>query len=312
MNILNHINRKTLNSNKLNGFHLVSIALSFVVAGCSTTAEFTTVENRATITAATENYLELRALPKPKGTIPVSVYNFRDQTGQYKPSSTVSSFSTAVSQGASSMLVQALTETDWFVPLEREGLQNILTERKIIRAAQKNDKLNTNNIELPPLKTSSIILEGGITSYESNTETGGFGMGYFGYSASQLYRKDDVTVYLRAVDVRTGRVLLSVSTTKSILSEEIRGGMFRYVSLTRLAELETGFSTNEPVQMALLKAIQKSVTDLVLKGINKGIWQVADINELASSELMKEYKKEKSGQIENIKLMLQERKEDEE
>jgi curli production assembly/transport component CsgG len=286
---------------------LSTFIATVVITGCSTTSEFTTVERKATIAATTENYLELKALPKPMGSIPVSVYSFRDQTGQYKPSSTVSSFSTAVSQGASSMLIQALTNTDWFVPLEREGLQNILTERKIIRAAQKNDKQNANLVELPPLQTSSIILEGGITSYESNTETGGFGVGYFGYNASQLYRKDDVTVYLRAVDVRSGRVLLSVSTTKSILSEEIRAGLFRYVSLTRLAELETGFSTNEPVQTALLKAIQKAVTDLVLEGIDKGVWQAANAQELENSKILQDYRNEKKGIINELKKMLAER-----
>jgi len=54
----------------------------------------------------------------------------------------------------------------------------------------------------------------------------------------------------------------------------------------------------------ILKAklpIQKAVIDLVLEGIDKGIWQVADTNELSSSEVFKAYKKEKSGQIESIK-----------
>ena len=84
-------------------------------------------------------FKELKALPKPRGAITVSVYAFRDQTGQYKPQANVSSFSTAVTQGATSILMQALSDSDWFLPVEREGLQNILTERKITRAAAKNN-----------------------------------------------------------------------------------------------------------------------------------------------------------------------------
>ena len=66
--------------------------------------------------------------------------------------------------------MQALHESDWFTPVEREGLQNILTERKIIRAAQAT---NPNQGELPPLTTAKIILEGGIISYDTNVKTGG-------------------------------------------------------------------------------------------------------------------------------------------
>ena len=69
----------------------------------------------------TDVFSDLKSLPKPAGSIPVSVYSFRDQTGQYKPQTNVSSFSTAVTQGANSILVQALHESDWFTPVEREG-----------------------------------------------------------------------------------------------------------------------------------------------------------------------------------------------
>ena len=165
--------------------------------------------------------------------------------------------------------MQALHESDWFIPVEREGLQNILTERKIIRAAQaENDKLP----ELPPLTTAKIILEGGIISYDTNIKTGGIGMEYFGIGASELYREDAISIYLRAVDVRTGQVLLSVATSKKVLSQEMRAGFFRYVSYKRLAEAEAGFTDNEPMSICVTQAIEKALSDLVLKGINKGIW----------------------------------------
>jgi curli production assembly/transport component CsgG len=40
-------------------------------------------------------------------------------------------------------------------------------------------------------------------------------------------------------------------------------------------EVETGYTTNEPVQMAVTEAIEKAVSTLVLEGIKDGIW--ADI-----------------------------------
>jgi curli biogenesis system outer membrane secretion channel CsgG len=218
----------------------------------------------------TDTFSELQTLPTPMGSIPVSVYSFRDQTGQYKPIANVSSFSTAVTQGASAILVQALNETDWFIPVEREGLQNILTERKIIRAAQDTNKEKSN--QLPPLKTAKILIEGGIISYDSNTKTGGLGAEYFGISTSQLYREDVISIYMRAVDVRTGVVLTSVATTKTVLSHEVRAGLFRFVSYKRLAEAEAGYTNNEPMHICVKQAIEKALVNLIKSGIKKGIW----------------------------------------
>jgi curli production assembly/transport component CsgG len=224
--------------------------------------------------ADSQTLLELKALPKPIGKIPVSVYTFRDQTGQYKPSTGASSFSTAVTQGATSILMQTLSDSDWFLPVEREGLQNILTERKIIRAAlQSQNKNSGESAELPPLTTAKIIIEGGIISYDSNIKTGGFGAEYFGIGASELYREDQIAIYMRAIDVRSGQVLTSVSTSKKVLSKEVRAGFFRYVSFKRLAEIETGYTTNEPMHICVKQSIEKALTELVIKGIEKKIWK---------------------------------------
>lgn len=226
----------------------------------------------ATVIEVSETLSELQTLPKPMGKIAVSVYGFRDQTGQYKPTTGASSFSTAVTQGATSILMQTLGETDWFMPVEREGLQNILTERKIVRAANTDE----NSPELPPLTTAKIIIEGGIVSYDTNTRTGGLGAEYFGLGGSTLYREDQITVFMRAVDVRSGQVLVSVSTNKKVLSKEIRAGLFRYVSYKRLLEIETGFTTNEPMFECVKQSIEKAVGELVLKGIDKGVWRARE------------------------------------
>lgn len=255
---------------------IIIVSLVSFLSACSVLDNasnlFPPEQSLATKMAPLESFKELKSLPKPKGAIPVSVYSYRDQTGQYKPQANVSSFSTAVTQGATSILMQALSDSDWFLPVEREGLQNVLTERKITRAANQANK-GTKNIELPPLTTAKILLEGGIISYDSNTKTGGFGAEYFGIGASELYREDQITVYLRAVDVRTGQVLVSVSTNKKVLSQEVRAGFFRYVSFKRLAEAEGGFSQNEPMHVCVQQAIEKAITELVVKGIKRKVWR---------------------------------------
>ena len=253
----------------------LTVILAIALSGCSTVGNmFPTEQSIAVKVTPTENFAELKALPKPRGVIPVSVYSFRDQTGQYKPQANVSSFSTAVTQGATSILMQALSDSNWFLPVEREGLQNILTERKIIRASLQTKGENASEAqELPPLTTSKLLIEGGIISYDSNVKTGGFGAEYFGIGASELYREDLISVYMRAVDVRTGQVLASVSTSKKVLSKEVRAGFFRYVSFKRLAEAEGGYTTNEPMHICVKQTIEKAVTELILKGIEKKVWK---------------------------------------
>lgn len=220
-----------------------------------------------TYTSSVHN--ELVSLPKPKGKIVVGVYNFRDQTGQYKNNPSFSSYSTAVTQGATAMLIQALKDSGWFIPVERENLSNLLTERKIIRGGTKTDT------ELPTLLHAPLLLEGGILAYETNQLTGGFGAKYFGLGGSTQYSQDQVTVSLRAVNVNSGEIVKSVMTTKSIFSHKVDLLIFRYIRFKRLLEIETGYSINEPPQMCVEEAIEKAVLSLIIDGILEGNWQLA-------------------------------------
>lgn len=274
---------------KQNTINIMAVLILVIfLTGCAGTIA-STLTAPATLGYTTAIHKDLISLPPPQGKIVVSVYNFRDQTGQYKPLPNVTSFSTAVTQGATSMLIEALNDSNWFIPIEREGLPNLLTERKIVRAAVENKEEKPS---LPPLMYAQVILEGGIVAYDTNTVTGGFGAKYFGVGGSVDYRVDQVTLYLRAVDVRTGRILKSVSTTKTILSRGIDLGLFRYIRLKRLLEIETGLTTNEPPQMCVLEAIEKAVFSLIIDGIQENLWALKNPEDI-KSQIIQEYLKEK-------------------
>ena len=87
---------------------------------------------KPTLMPRAQSYKDLTHLPMPTGKIFVSVYNIQDETGQFKPYP-ASNFSTAVPQSATAMLVTALKDSRWFVPLERQGLQNLLNERSFVQ-----------------------------------------------------------------------------------------------------------------------------------------------------------------------------------
>ncbi|ELR71921.1 Curli production assembly/transport component CsgG [Fulvivirga imtechensis AK7] len=248
--------------------------------------------SEARLGAETPQFRQFDALPAPKDKIVAAVYKFRDQTGQYKNTQAGTSWSTAVTQGATSILLRAMEESGWFVPIEREGLSNLLNERKIIRSSMSNYTEEDHNKLLPPLVFAGIILEGGIISFDSNIMTGGAGARYFGAGASTKYREDRVTIYLRAVSTSNGRILKTIYTSKTILSQQIDVGVFRFVSTRRLLEAETGFTYNEPGEMAVKEAIEKAVYALVIEGIVENLWQVKSKQEM-ENESIRQYMAEK-------------------
>lgn len=240
-----------------------------------------------TLTPRTSTYEDLLQLPRPSGRLVAAVYGFRDQSGQYKPGP-ASSFSTAVTQGAASMLVDAMQASGWFIVLEREGLQNVLTERKIIRASQNKPNIPENiQADLPSLQAANIILEGNIVGYDTNVRTGGLGARYLGVGASQEYRVDQVTVNLRAVDVRSSQVLANVMTSKTIYSIARSASVFKFIEYRELLEAEAGYTTNEPAQLCVLSAIEAAVAHLVAQGIERNLWRVADGQVLENTSLSK-------------------------
>ncbi len=247
--------------------------------------------SRARLGPETPVYHDLKELPEPEQPVVVAVYKFRDQTGQYKPAELGQSWSTAITQGATTILIRALEESGWFIPIERENIGNLLNERKIIRSSrmQYSKNKNSNDNLLPPLLFAGVILEGGIISYESNVRTGGMGLRYFGTGGSTQYREDRVSIYLRAVSTSNGKILKTVYTTKSILSQKVDIGVFKYVDTDKILEAEAGYTKNEPSEMAVTEAIQMAVESLVFEGVEEDLWKISPAEDLKGNRVYQDY-----------------------
>lgn len=232
-------------------------------------------------------------LPLPAEPIIVGVYKFRDQTGQYKESENMANWSTAIPQGLTSILIKSLSDSKWFLPIERENIGNLLNERQIIRTTRDEYSESNTPTRLPPLLFAGTLIEGGVVSYDSNIQTGGAGARYFGIGGSTQYRQDRITVYLRAVSTNNGKILKTIYTSKTVLSQSINASMFRYVDPDRLMEAEVGVTNNEPVHMAVTEAINKAVYLLILEGIQDQIWQMdPDTDESVADNLLQQYQSE--------------------
>lgn len=208
--------------------------------------------------------------------IPVAVYSFTDKTGQRKSVSMVSSFSTAVTQGADAYLVKTLADVHggkWFKPVERVGIDSLIKERQLIRQMREQE-YGENAQPLPPLMVAGLIIEGGIIDYNSNTKTGGNGVRYLGIGPSTQYSEDMVVINLRLVSTQTGEVLDSVTVTKTVLSTSEGITAFKFFDLgTKAFELDGQQTSNEPGSYAIRSAIELGVAELIKSGEKKGLWR---------------------------------------
>jgi curli production assembly/transport component CsgG len=224
-------------------------------------------------------YLDLLELPPARNKPVVAVYNFMDKTGQRKDSGT-GGFSTAVTQGGTELLIDALKtagQGSWFRVVERNGIDALVRERQIIRSG-RTEAAKVLGVEaegIGPLLFAGMIIEGGIIGFDTNIKTGGRGARTLGINFSNAYRQDVVTVSVRAVSVLTGEILLNVQAKKSILSYGGGGDVFRFIEQgTQLIEFEDGVGNNESVTYAVRAAIEAAVLEMVYQGHDRGFWTI--------------------------------------
>jgi len=274
---------------------LIALLIGLGLAGCQTTKDIEIYKGKSPYIEGTSTKDRLIALPDLDGQpkITIAVYRFTDQTGQRKPSTKFSQLSTAVTQGGSMFVVNALksvSDGDWFQVLEREGLDNLIKERQLIRSTRTeyDGEQQVGNI-LKPLVFAGLILEGSIIGYDSNIKTGGQGARYLGIGLSEQYRVDQVTVSLRMVSVQSGEILLTTNVTKTIASHSKGGDVFTFLDMnTKALELESGVAVNEPVTYAIRTAIEFAILELIYDGKDKGYWKFKEEKEKGIHEKWKQ------------------------
>jgi len=155
--------------------------------------------------------------------------------------------------------------------VERVGLDNLTKERQLIRSTR--EQLKQDNALLP-LLFAGVLFEGAVVSYETNMVSGGVGARYLGVGSSEMYRTDKVTVSLRLVSVNTGEILIESSKSKTIYSHGRSQDVFKFIEAgTELVEIEVGRATNESNTIALQKAIESALLDIITVGYDRGYWK---------------------------------------
>jgi len=262
---------------------LYSFLLAILASSCAVLNENKDLSLTRNIQSA--NILDLQSaqlaeLPAAKRKPVIAVYrdSFQDLTGQRKSNSSFALFSTAVTQAPEALLIRALKHAangEFFRVVERVGLDNLTKERQLIRSTRENfdeDK------QLQPLLFAGLLIQGGVINYDTNVQSGGIGARYLGIGSSKQYREDVVTISLRLVSVSTGEVLIETLVSKSIVSTSVSQDVFRFIEAgTELVEIEGGVAENEVGSIALQKAIETGVFNLIEIGIERGYWEYETI-----------------------------------
>ena len=257
--------------------------LLILLAGCSSIPIPYTKDCRSDLVECVEDpkqvmlptFERLMNLP-PAETMPiVAVYSFTDQTGARKRRDNIADFSSAVTQGAATLLIDALKAAGngtWFRVVERVGIDHLVRERQIVKTTREDfDETRILN----PLLFAGMILEGGIIGYDSNIETGGRGARTLGIGGQTQYRRDVVIVSLRAVSTLTGEILLNVQTSKTVLSTALGYDVFKFIDLdTQLIEIEDGITQNESNTYSVRACIEAAVLALIEQGDEREYWKI--------------------------------------
>ena len=255
-------------------FKLLPVILLFLT-GCATmdmAISATDMPKRSQVSLK-----KLITIPPPtRGPIVVAVYKFVDRTGQRKSKDNIASLSSAVTQGADVIVIQALKNAgngSWFRVVERVGLDHLIKERQLVRSTRATFEGKKRKNRLKPLLFAGVLIEGGIISYDTNILSGGTGARFFGTGGSGQYRKDQVSIYMRVVSVQTGEILVSVGVTKTILSMRTGLDFFRFIDIGQKAlEIESGGAVNEPTTFAIKRAIETAILLVIEEGAKKKIW----------------------------------------
>ena len=220
---------------------------------------------------------KLITIPPPtRGPIVVAVYKFLDRTGQRKSKDNIASLSSAVTQGADVIVIQALKNAgngSWFRVVERVGLDHLIKERQLVRSTRATFEGKKRKNRLKPLLFAGVLIEGGIISYDTNILSGGSGARFFGTGGRGQYRKDQVSIYMRVVSVQTGEILVNIGVRKTKLSMRTGLDFFRFIDIGQKAlEIESGGAVNEPTTFAIKRAVEAAVVLIIEEGAKKKIW----------------------------------------
>jgi curli biogenesis system outer membrane secretion channel CsgG len=178
---------------------------------------------------------------------------------------------TSVTSGIRDMLTTALFNSNRFIVLERENIKDVLVEQDFAASGSVGD---STSIPLGGLEGAELLVVGAITGFDAGIGGGAFPVpipigrnGDFA-TLNLAYKRGFVSMDLRVIDVKTGRVVSTVAVEGNAgkfgaaMSGYARSG--RSGNYIRLPVVLSGFA-NTPVEKAINRMVDAAVDFIVTK-----------------------------------------------
>lgn len=173
--------------------------------------------------------------------------------------------------GIRDMITTALFQSNRFIVLERENLSDVLTEQEFSASGRVGE---ASRIPAGQIEGAELLVVGAITGFDAAAAGGGgfpipipLNRGRDVMMLDLEIRKAFVSMDLRVIDTRTGRVVSTVAVegTARKFGAGLSGfARTRYGGMVRIPTLLRGF-TNTPVEKAISEMVDAAVANIVEK-----------------------------------------------
>lgn len=225
-------------------FGVISLILTLGLISCAPTAKVTSGGGPSIQQAQLESY----SGPKAR----IAVTRFTDKSGK-------GYWTGEIGNGMADMLTTALFNTNRYIVLERQILQDVLGEQDLAAAGRVQAGTEA---PIGKIEGAEILVVGAVTEFEPRAAGAGGGLGgilggRFGAIAG-AFKKAHIAIDLRLVDAKTSRILAAISVEGS--ASDV-GGMFGILGGTVGGGL--GGYKNTPTEKAIRVCLQEAVNWIV-------------------------------------------------
>ncbi len=242
---------------KLNRIGLVLLVFSMVVlAGCPATTGTTTNVRQGSSQSIADAQAE--AYNGPKARIAVSRF-------ENKASDARNWWNPQLGDGMADMLTTALFNSNRFIVLERQSLDDVIYEQDLGASGRVRQDTAA---AIGEIEGAELLVVAAVTEFEGNAGgtqggLGGFGGGVLG-AITGGSRSAHMAIDLRIIDARTSRILAATSVEGTARDFNLGGALGGYTGSVGLGGALAGWK-NTPREKALRDVIEKSVDYVITK-----------------------------------------------
>lgn len=253
------------------------LLLSMLCVGCS--PKLADIEpNVETAPSLAEVWLEQHPAPEKNNRPLVSIVSIEDKTG----SLALPGGSRSVTQASTEILKHLLNSDpyrNYIIQQDRQNLDALLRERTLadrynagLDDPSSSPRLNSlmapalpQRIELSQLKPIQFFISGAVIGYDKSVTSSVDGLSVNVARTSEQTSIDEVQVTLFLTDVNSGEIVSSYSNRQKVSSVKTSSGLLGYPLRDFLLEIELGDAVNESVTDAVVVAMEKCLSYLIMQ-----------------------------------------------